>query len=63
MMHNDALDMTYDEYTYEVECLIIGETGDAVSEDQFEAIIRGYEKCLTPWECFEAIRPYNEIAA
>ena len=55
MAYDTPEHMTYDEYTYEVDCLLIGETGEPASQEQLCAIASGYKNGLTPWDCLSVI--------
>ena len=48
-------DMTYDEYMYEVDMLLIGETGEPATGEQLFDIAAGWNNGLTPWQSFTAI--------
>jgi len=54
---------TYDEFTYQVDCLFIGETGEPANENHMPAIARAFDKGMTPWDCFDAMRPSLQEAA
>lgn len=47
----------FDEFTYEVDCLLIGETGEPANEEQLRAIAYAYERGFSPQDCFEALLP------
>lgn len=59
---NDHL--MFDEFTYECDCLLIGETGEPANEHQMRYITSAYEKGISPQDCVEALLPDKfEIAA
>lgn len=63
MAYDTPEHMTYDEYTYEVDCLLIGETGEPASQEQLHAIACGYSNGLSTWDCFSTITEPMEEAA
>ena len=54
---------SYDEFTYQVDCLFIAETGEPAKENHMAAIAHAFDKGMTPWACFDAVHPSNQEAA
>jgi hypothetical protein len=64
MAYENNDNMMFDEFTYEVDCLLIGETGEPASEEQMRYITSAYEKGISPQDCVDALLPDNyELAA
>lgn len=64
MAYENTEHTMFDEFAYEVDCLLIGETGEPANEEQMRYITRAYERGVSPQECLDALLPeILEIAA
>ena len=52
---DNTLDMTYDEYTYNVDMMLMAEFGEPSTLDQLRQINTAYEQGLSPDAAFSAI--------
>ncbi len=52
---DNTLDMTYDEYTYNVDMMLMAEFGEPSTLDQLRQINTAYEQGLSPDAAFSGI--------
>ncbi len=57
MAYDNSEPLMFDEFTYEVDCLLIGETGEPANEEQMRCITRAYENGVSPQDCVDARLP------
>ncbi|MCC6914150.1 MAG: hypothetical protein IT566_10650 [Rhodospirillaceae bacterium] len=62
-MPYDTEHTTYDEFTYELDCLMIGETGEPATEEHLRAAVVAYERGYSPRDCFDNLMEYRSEAA
>ena len=53
--HENILDMTYDEYTYEVDMMLVAEFGEPATHEQLFDIASAWDKCIPPHEVFAGV--------
>mgnify|MGYP005849145973 CR=1 FL=1 len=52
---DNTQDMTYDEYTYHVDMMLMAESGEPATFEQLSHISTAYEQGLAPDDAFAAI--------
>lgn len=52
---DNTLDMTYDEYTYHVDMMLMAESGEPATLEQLRSIASAYEQGLDPQQAYSNI--------
>ena len=53
--YENTLDMTYDEYTYKVDMMLVAEFGEPATHEQLCDITTAYNRGIPPHEIFAGI--------
>ena len=56
---DNTLNMTYDEYTYQVDMMLMSESGEPSTFEQLNHISTAYEQCLSTDEAYASIADFS----